>query len=103
MTDNYFIQFLRLGSSELRCWQVQFLIRPVSRFADGHLLTVSSRGGEREKERDRVCVCVCVFWSLSFIRTLIPSLILHPNLITFQRPNLEITITLWMRASKYEF
>ena len=64
---------------------------------------------EREKKRERqsvcvcVCVCVCVFLSLSFISTLIPSLILHPNLITFQRPNLEITITLWMRASKYEF
>ena len=64
---------------------------------------VEEREKKRERDRVCVCVCVCVFWSLSFIRTLIPSLILHPNLITFQRPNLEITITLWMRASKYEF
>ena len=64
---------------------------------------VEEREKKRERDRVCVCVCVCVFWSLSFIRTLIPSLILHPNLITFQRPNLEITITLWMRASKNEF
>ena len=48
------------------------------------------REREKERERESVCVCVCVFWSLSFIRTPIPSLILHPNLITFQRSNLEI-------------
>ena len=72
----------------------------VCRWPPSHCVVTRERERERHREREReresvcvcvcVCVCLCSSLSFSFIRTLIPSLRLHPNIITSQRPNLQI-------------